>query len=198
MGEVGEHVQRAVALGAVAEPTRTESYGDIATLVDPTGATFCIYGYPEGVKSDGRTSGCFLDMVTIDVLVPRTSARFWCSVAGLDVLEDEDDGRAVILGLSSGRRLIGLQRSSERDVAARPRARVHIDLETEPEMFDTEVDRLIDLGAVRISAKRTEHFGSGQLLIDPDGVVFCQNAYTPSDRDGRLMDGFAPGRPSTS
>lgn len=195
IGSLDATVERAIRLGAIVTRDRTSyPYGDLVTLHDPDGGVFCIYGYPSGVKGQPKGPGPFFDLVTVDVADPRRSAEFWCQATKVRVLEDQDEGRAVILGLETGERFIGLQRSTASDLVASTSSRVHIDLECEPDDFENEVGRLIELGAVRIGAKRTEHFGLGQVLVDLDGTIFCQNAYTPSPADGRHLKAVARGR----
>ncbi len=177
-------------------PARDEPYGVIANLMSPDGIQFCLYAYPDGIKPTERGPRPFLDMITSDVVDTRSAAQFWCDVAGMVVLEDEDDGRAVIIGLPDGLRLLGFHRSEPGDVASRARSRLHLDLECTPEDFDFEWRRLIDVGAVRIGPRREERFGSNQMYLDPSGTAFCLNSYILSETDGRLMDAYAPGRPA--
>jgi predicted enzyme related to lactoylglutathione lyase len=117
------------------------------------------------------------DLVTIDVLDPRAAAGFWCAAVGLAVCEDEDDGRWIVLSDASGRRTIGLQRSTVAELDARPHSRIHLDLRCEPVELDAEVERLTALGAVVTAPPRVEPYGRIATFTAPDGTVFCLVAY---------------------
>lgn len=72
----------------------------------------------------------WFDLITVDVVDPRAAARFWCDLLGLVVQQDEDDGRWVVVAEPGGSRLLGFQRSSETEVAAREHSRGAIELQT--------------------------------------------------------------------
>jgi hypothetical protein len=175
---IAAETDRAVSLGATV-------IGD-ELLTDPDGARFRFDPYA------GEQSA--FDVPVFFVLDPSTAAPFWCAVAGLVVLEQQ--GARLILGTPTGTRLLAFHECDAGLIAQRPRARAHIDLECELADFDAEVERLIDLGAVRLGPKRVEHFASGQIMVDPDGLVFCQNGYTESELASRTTPSVARGRPA--
>jgi predicted enzyme related to lactoylglutathione lyase len=112
------------------------------------------------------------DLVTIDTPDPRRVAVFWCAALELSVVEDEDDGRWLVLADSAGARRIGLQRGVHRAGG------VHLDLVCEVDDFASERARLIELGAGEVSPSRNEPYGSIANLADPDGNLFDLCAYT--------------------
>jgi catechol 2,3-dioxygenase-like lactoylglutathione lyase family enzyme len=116
-----------------------------------------------------------LDLVTIDVLDPRRAAEFWRDSLGLTITEDEDDGRWLVLS-DGDRRVIGLQRSTADELAARPASRLHLDLSCPPAVHDVERTRLRDLGAEELSA-RADTYGRIATMRAPDGTVFCLVSY---------------------
>ncbi len=183
-GTLAATIARAVELGANLE---SHARSGAAMLIDPGGTRFRLRA------SGTEPLGVTFDVATFGVLDPSASAEFWCAAAGVVQLHGHGNERAV-LGTSDGIRLVGFERASAEAIAANMRARVHIDLECLLPHFDAEVDRLIDLGAVRLGAKRVEHFAWGQILVDPDGLVFCQNAYTASELASRLSPATARGR----
>jgi shikimate kinase len=170
-----------------AETIRAVSLGAAVTgdqLTDPDGTPFRL------VPTDRNVSS--FDVATFDVLDPERAASFWLAAAGLVTLESRTD-RGVV-GTSGGVRLLGFRRASGESLSARTRDRVHLDLECPLDAFDSEVERLIDLGAVRLGTKRVEHFASGQIFTDPNGLVFCQNGYTESELASRTTPSVARGR----
>jgi predicted enzyme related to lactoylglutathione lyase len=119
-------------------------------------------------------AGTRFDLVTIDTDEPRRLARFWCTVLELVVLDDEDDGRWLVLGGSDGRRRIGLQRVNAPGPVI---GRTHLDLVCDTGDFDREIHRLTELGAVLLSPVRGEPYGSIANLADPDGNRFDLCSY---------------------
>lgn len=111
------------------------------------------------------------DLVTIDTPDVDRAARFWGAVLDLVEVEREDVDRWVVLADRSGLRRMGLQRGS-----ARPGG-VHLDLACPPDAFDSEVARLVGLGAVLLAPVRVEEYGSIANLADPDGYAFDLCAY---------------------
>jgi hypothetical protein len=170
--------ERAISLGATV-------VGDGYSLADPDGNRFDFMA--------GYGSQSAFDLPVFWVLDPDEAASFWCEAAGLDVLVQ--GAARLLLGTPTGQRLLAFRECEADLIAARPRARAHIDLECTLDHFDAEVDRLIDLGAVRLGAKRVEHFASGQIMVDPNGLVFCQNGYTASELASRTTPSVARGHP---
>lgn len=234
----------------------------------------------------------WFDLITVDVVDPVAESSFWAALLKLEVQQNEDDGRWIVLADATGRRVLGFQRCDQHEVASRQRGRalieidtdletsakklgaargarrrqrispggvtvqflddasghadgircvvdvvdpvaaagfwadvtglhvtasnpiridvgrepesfiafrradqpasptpIHWDLECEVDDFDEEIGRLLTLGATRIGPKRQAHFGIGQIMADPQGLLFCANAYTPAI-------GMARGRPA--
>ncbi len=123
------------------------------------------------------------DLVTLDARNTEELARFWSAALSLQEVEREDDGRWIVLGdASPGRRRLGLQRitglTDEPAVFEGGRkARLHLDLACEPDEFDSEMARLIGLGARPLRAARRESYGSIATMADPEGNVFDLCAY---------------------
>jgi hypothetical protein len=185
---------RAVSLGA----------SDVGhgLLTDPDGTPFRL------VPTTRPSS--YFDVAMFDVLNPADTAEFWMAAAGLVQLDPSNQHPSnqhfgeqvvdrsverVVLGTPTGTRLVGFQRVTAASLGTRTRDRVHIDLECPLESFAREVDRMIDLGAVRIGPARVEHFATSQIFTDPNGLVFCQNGYTRSELSSRTTASLARGRP---
>jgi catechol 2,3-dioxygenase-like lactoylglutathione lyase family enzyme len=103
--------------------------------------------------------------------LPRAVA-FW--TAALDLVYSgewgSDDWRTLHHADGSGRAL-GLQRSDS-PVEAHPRVHLDLTVETAAEQ-DSEVDRLVGLGAHRIDWDRYPPAPDFVVLADPDGNPFC-------------------------
>jgi predicted enzyme related to lactoylglutathione lyase len=113
-----------------------------------------------------------IDLVTVDSADPDRVADFWSAALDLVEVEREDGDRWIVLADGDGRRRLGIQRGP-----ARPGS-MHLDLECEPDAFDGELARLVDLGAVVVGPPRREPYGSIVNLVDPDGNPFDLCAYT--------------------
>jgi predicted enzyme related to lactoylglutathione lyase len=123
--------------------------------------------------------GSRLDIVTIDSADTKSLALFWCDVLDANVSEFEDDGRWICLVDGSGRRVLGIQRTTQESSDARAHSRVHLDLACAPASFAAERARILALGATETRAPREEPYGSIANLADPDGNLFDLCAYTP-------------------
>ena len=103
--------------------------------------------------------------------VPRAVA-FW--TAAIDLVESDEwhsDEWRTLLHADGSVRALGLQRSSS-PVEAHPR--VHLDLlVTSHAEQETEVNRLISLGASRVDWDMYPPRPDFVVLADPDGNVFC-------------------------
>jgi predicted enzyme related to lactoylglutathione lyase len=111
------------------------------------------------------------DLVTIDSPDPDGIARFWSAALDLVEVEREDVDRWIVLADRHGTRRLGIQRGEARA------GTVHLDLACAPEQFDTELVRLVALGAREVGAPRRESYGSIVNLADPDGNPFDLCAY---------------------
>ncbi len=172
-------IARASSLGATRGASTLVGQGDTGTTMSaPSGTPFEINWHHQPATVRGATLELEPDSVTIDVLEPRHTSLFWRAITGFELLADSDDGSLVLLGIAACPWRLALRRCPPAGIAERPRSQLHIDLVCDVTDFDKEVDRIVDLGAVRLGPQRTEHFGRGQILLDPDGIVFCHNAYT--------------------
>jgi predicted enzyme related to lactoylglutathione lyase len=123
------------------------------------------------------------DLVTLDARDAEELARFWSAALSLREVEREDDGRWIVLAdTASDTRRLGLQRITGLTVEpavfeGAHKARVHLDLACETDAFDTEIARLIGLGAKALRPARREAYGSIATMADPEGNVFDLCAY---------------------
>ena len=97
--------------------------------------------------------------------------RFWCAALGLVELEREDGNRWVLLGTTSGMRVLGLQ-SGMAQVGG-----IHLDLACDSEEFASQRLRLLSLGATEMRSARNEQYGSIANFADPHGNLFDLCAY---------------------
>jgi hypothetical protein len=114
--------------------------------------------------------------LAIDCADPSGLARFWCSVLGYEV-QDEEDGYVAIGSPSvpEGRNRPGpvpptlaFARVPEGKTI---KNRLHIDVNPTDRDQDEEVRRLLDLGARRVDLGQGEV--SWVVLADPEGNEFC-------------------------
>jgi predicted enzyme related to lactoylglutathione lyase len=123
------------------------------------------------------------DLVTLDARDTNELARFWSAALSLREVEREDDGRWIVLGeASSDRRRLGLQRIAGLNLEPAAfeggrKARLHLDLACDPDEFDSEMARLIGLGAQLLRSARREVYGSIATMADPEGNIFDLCAY---------------------
>jgi hypothetical protein len=117
-----------------------------------------------------------LTEIAIDCADPHGLARFWCSVLGYEVV-DEDDGVVTI-----GSPLVPEGKSRPGPVpptltfAPVPEGktvknRLHLDVNPTDTDQDDEVRRLLDLGARRADVGQGDE--SWVVLADPEGNEFC-------------------------
>ncbi len=111
------------------------------------------------------------DLVTVDSPGTDRLAEFWSRALDLVEVEREDGDRWIVLADRSGRRRIGLQRGPTRVGG------LHLDLSCRPEEFESELARLIGLGASELRPARREPYGTIANLADPDGNPFDLCAY---------------------
>jgi predicted enzyme related to lactoylglutathione lyase len=111
------------------------------------------------------------DLVTFDSPQPDRLARFWAEALGLHEVQREDGDRWIVLADDAGARRIGIQRG------ATVPGSVHLDLACDPALFEGEVQRLCDAGAVLVAPVRVEPYGAIANLADPDANAFDLCAY---------------------
>ncbi len=119
----------------------------------------------------GGAMSARFDLVTIDTPDTDALARFYADALGLVEVEREDGDRWVVLAEADGTRRLGFQRGVHRSGG------VHLDLRCELNEFDTELQRLVRLGAVVLRGPRTEPYGRIANLVDPAGNAFDLVAY---------------------
>jgi predicted enzyme related to lactoylglutathione lyase len=123
------------------------------------------------------------DLVTLDARDTEVLVGFWSAALSLREVEREDDGRWIVLAdTASDTRRLGLQRITgltvEQAVFEGPsKARVHLDLACEPDVFESEMARLVGLGAELLRPARREVYGSIATMTDPEGNLFDLCAY---------------------
>lgn len=110
-------------------------------------------------------------LVTLDSAATEDIAAFWCAAIGLHESSREDEGRWIVLSDDTSTERIGIQRG-----VCRPGS-VHLDLQCGEDEFETEVARLLALGATLQRPARTEPYGMIANLTDPDGNAFDLCAY---------------------
>ena len=111
------------------------------------------------------------DLVTIDSAATDDIAVFWSAVLDLHEVEREDGDRWIVLADDEGCRRIGVQSGVTRAGS------MHLDLACTPDLFDSELARIVALGARQLGPARHEPFGSIVNLADPDGNSFDLCAY---------------------
>jgi catechol 2,3-dioxygenase-like lactoylglutathione lyase family enzyme len=113
-----------------------------------------------------------LSEVLIDCADAERLARFWCDVLGWEVLDRDDED--VEIGDPNGSiRLVFLPVPEPKTI----KNRVHIDVHAADGDQDTEVERLIGLGATHVDVGQRDV--SWVVLADPEGNEFCVLAGPP-------------------
>lgn len=154
-GDLDEVFARVIAEdGSGLEDHRDES--GYLSFRDPDGNEFCVG------QQDGAPLGLNFAGPTFDTASPTPIARWWASVLGGDIA-DHPDGIQVAV---AGRPRWLFMHVPEPKTA---KNRCHPDLHT-PHL-DTEVERVLDLGAVE-TARFTET-SRFVVFLDPDGNEFC-------------------------
>ena len=99
--------------------------------------------------------------------LPRL-AEFWSAVLGWPILSERE--REIVIGASVDAPIgICLMPSPDAKVT---KNRVHLDLTTEVEDRDAEIERCLALGATRVDVGQTGE-ESWVVLADPEGNEFC-------------------------
>ncbi|WP_328993071.1 VOC family protein [Kribbella sp. NBC_01245] len=117
--------------------------------------------------------------LAIDCADPSGLARFWCSVLGYEVQDEDEDDGVVIIGsplVPEGRNRVGpvpptltFARVPEGKTI---KNRLHLDVNPTDRDQDEEVRRLLDLGARHADVGQTGD-ESWVCLADPEGNEFC-------------------------
>ncbi|MCO8274542.1 VOC family protein [Actinoplanes sp. TRM 88003] len=107
--------------------------------------------------------------VVVDCLDLERSAAFWCGVLGYRA-EPSSPGRYQSLLPADGNGIELLLQQVPEPKAGKNR--VHLDLRV-PDLT-AETDRLVTLGATRVTNEPIEEYGwTWHVLSDPDGNEFC-------------------------
>jgi predicted enzyme related to lactoylglutathione lyase len=104
--------------------------------------------------------------LVIDAHDPGMLARFWAAVLDQDILDEDEEG--AIVG-ADDRSYPGLCFLRVPDTKT-TKNRLHIDLD--PDDRDTEVQRLLGLGATRVDVGQGPEV-TWEVLADPEGNEFC-------------------------
>ncbi len=104
--------------------------------------------------------------LAIDCADPHDLARFWCSVLGHEVQEEE--AGLVTIGSTGVTPTLTFARVPEGKTA---KNRLHLDLTPTDREQGDEVRRLLDLGASRVDVGQGDQ--SWVVLADPEGNEFC-------------------------
>jgi hypothetical protein len=132
----------------------------------------------ETIKAHGQATHTNIGgMLTYGVLVLGVSdmhraAEFWCAALGYEVYPGTFGGWATIL-VPPGRtdNAIALQRSQS---IPDPHPRLHVDLHAPTKaQQEAEIERLIELGAVRVDWDSYPADPDFVVLADPEGNLFC-------------------------
>jgi|SRR5690554_2304030 len=106
-------------------------------------------------------------MITVDTSDPRAHAQWWQSALGGEFADGLNDDY-VILNLAAGP-FLAFQKVADPTPG---KNLLHLDLEAEADGRDTEVDRLVGLGA-SVVVRHVPDEGFGWVtLADPLGMVF--------------------------
>jgi predicted enzyme related to lactoylglutathione lyase len=108
-----------------------------------------------------------LGYVTMDCADGAALASFWAEALGWSITYQADDG-AVLKGTVDGAPGLFLQ------VVPEPKAgknRVHLDFGAQA--LETDLERLVGLGATILSTSATPSGGRSAVLADPEGNEFC-------------------------
>jgi predicted enzyme related to lactoylglutathione lyase len=106
--------------------------------------------------------------IVIDTADLPSLARFWAAALRWDVLSERE--KEVVVGPAPDAP-VGLCFMPS-GAPKTGKNRVHLDLTTEPEDRDTEIERLLALGARRVDVGQTGD-ESWDVLADPEGNEFC-------------------------
>jgi len=116
-----------------------------------------------------RTVACRITELVLDCRDPDALARWWCQV--LDWVELDRDGDAVEIGPRDPGpvpTLVFLRNGDPR----RGKLPLHLDVNATDRDQDAELERLLELGAVRADVGQGPDV-SWYVLADPEGNEFC-------------------------
>jgi predicted enzyme related to lactoylglutathione lyase len=109
-----------------------------------------------------------LHHIVIDAHDLPKLARFWTQALGWKVLSERD--REIVIGTDENAPVgICFMPVTDQKIV---KNRVHLDITTEAQDRDREIDRLLGLGAQRVDVGQTGK-ESWTVLADPEGNEFC-------------------------
>ena len=109
-----------------------------------------------------------LHHIVIDAHDLPTLARFWTQALGWKVLSERE--HEIIIGTDENAPVgICFMPVTDQKIV---KNRVHLDITTEAQDRDQEIDRLLGLGAQRVDVGQTGK-ESWTVLADPEGNEFC-------------------------
>lgn len=125
-----------------------------------------------------------ISTVSVDAASPASIAAFWCRVLGWRVLEEDESGVSIGSGEPGALTVDFLQVPEKKSV----KNRLHFDLRADGTSRDSELERLLALGASRVDIGQGPDV-SWVVLADPEGNEFCllsrtvQEAVSPVQED---------------
>ena len=109
-----------------------------------------------------------LHHIVIDAHDLLKLARFWTQALGWQVLSERE--REIVIGTDENAPVgICFMPVTDQKIV---KNRVHLDITTEAQDRDQEIDRLLGLGAQRVDVGQTGK-ESWTVLADPEGNEFC-------------------------
>jgi len=110
-----------------------------------------------------------LHHIVIDAHDLPSLAQFWAEALGWPVLSARE--REVVIGPKADA-AVGLCYMPAGSTRKIVKNRVHLDLTTTADDRDSEIERLVGLGARRVDVGQTDQ-DSWDVLADPEGNEFC-------------------------
>ena len=107
--------------------------------------------------------------MTFDCHDPVLVAEFWSAALGYETVRWDDYDGATSLPTDGSRLHLGFLKVPEGKTV---KNRLHLDIEPSETTMESEVERLIGLGATRIKLFN-ESSGPWTVMIDPEGNEFC-------------------------
>jgi catechol 2,3-dioxygenase-like lactoylglutathione lyase family enzyme len=123
------------------------------------------------MAKNGAVGDLHLATVVVNVTDMERGVRFWNAVLGYEQREQTWDPQFMMLVDPDGRRpSVSLQLT---DSEPKEPVRVHLDLYTDEQ--ERHVQRLIELGATRVSEEEWPYPEDADFVVlrDPDGNEFC-------------------------
>ncbi|GGN51874.1 hypothetical protein FHR83_009261 [Actinoplanes campanulatus] len=115
----------------------------------------------------------FISHTTVDSLDAYAQSRWWQNV--LDYVEDPEDPNlpgheeCMIFSRDGRHRLLFIEVPDAKQI----KNRIHFDLRPTEDNRETELARLLELGATQVADRRKPDGGGWVVLADPEGNEFC-------------------------